>query len=121
MSEAEPKANATADALLTANQTGITDITTEELKQALSENLQTIVIEVRTLREGNLPGSIIRASRNPSIPRGWLELRIADTVPEKTTPIIVYSCTNLRRPLAVQTMQRMGHTNVRNYAECFPA
>jgi hypothetical protein len=51
-SEAEPKANATADALMAADKTGITDITTDELKQALSENSQTIVIDVRNYAEG---------------------------------------------------------------------
>jgi rhodanese-related sulfurtransferase len=120
-SEAEPKANATADALLAADKTGITDMTTDELKRALSENPQTIVIDVRTLRGANLSGGIIRARRNDSIPSGWLELRIVDAVPEKTTAIVVYYYNNLRDPIAVQTLQQMGHTNVRNYAEGFPA
>jgi len=96
-------------------------MTTDELKRALSENPQTIVIDERTLRGANLSGGIIRARRNDSIPSGWLELRIADAVPEKTTAIVVYCCNNLRNPIAVQTLQQMGHTNVRNYAEGFPA
>ncbi|MGW8207285.1 MAG: hypothetical protein ACWGMY_10085, partial [Hyphomicrobiaceae bacterium] len=88
-------------------------MTTDELNRALSENPQTIVIDERTLRGANLSGGIIRARRNDSIPSGWLELRIVDAVPEKTTAIVVYCYTNLRNPIAVQTLQQMGHTKVR--------
>jgi rhodanese-related sulfurtransferase len=89
-------------------------MTNDELNRALSENPQTIVIDERTLRGANLSGGIICARRNDSIPSSWLELRIAEAVPEKTTTIVVYSYTNLRSPIAVQTLQQMGHTNVRN-------
>lgn len=119
--DAEPKANAASDALLAAAKAEVADITTDALKAALAANPDTVVIDVRTVREANLTGGTIRAKRNHIIPRGWLEFRISDAVPDKSAPIVVFCGTNRRSPLAAQTLKRMGYTNIKNYAEGFPA
>ena len=76
---------------------------------------------MRTVREGILTGGTIRAKRHHVIPRGWLEFRIADAVPDKTTPIVVYCGTNRRSPLAADALVKLGYSNVKNYTDGAPA
>ena len=97
----------------------ITNVSTEELQALLAENPNVHLIDVRTLRDTFLDGGTIRAKRNVVMPRGWLEYRIADAVPNKDAPIIVYCGTNQRSPLAAETLLKMGYTNVRNYPDGF--
>lgn len=99
----------------------IGNINTQELQSILARDPNTVLIDVRTVREGNLTGGIIRAKRSLVIPRGWLEFRIADSVPDKATPIVVYCGTNRRSPLAADALARLGYTNVKNYVDGFPA
>jgi len=102
--------------LESVNQT-IRDIGTQELAQALEQNPDTVLIDVRTPREINLLGGMIQAPRSYNIPRGWLEFRITERVPDKDTPIVVYCGINQRSPLAADTLTRMGYTHVQNYAD----
>jgi len=95
----------------------ITNIDTAELQELLKKNPNTYLIDVRTAREAYLLGGTIRATRNTIIPRGWLELRIADVVPDKNAPIIVYCGTNRRSPLAAKTLMAMGYKDVKNYTD----
>ncbi|MEM7426652.1 MAG: rhodanese-like domain-containing protein [Pseudomonadota bacterium] len=99
----------------------VQNIGTDQLKRILAEDPNTVLIDVRTVREGNLTGGIIRAKRSFVIPRGWLEFRIADTVPDKSAPIVVYCGTNRRSPLAADALTKLGYSNVKNYVDGFPA
>ena len=78
-----------------------------------------MLIDVRTPRELWLRGGMIDAARTYNIPRGWLELRIADIVRDPRTPIVVYCGINERSPLAAATLTAMGYQDVKNYAEGF--
>ena len=62
---------------------------------------------------------MIDGGREIIVPRGWLEFRMANEVPEKDTPIVVYCGINQRSPLAAETLEKMGYTDVRNYAPGF--
>ncbi|MBX2884124.1 MAG: MBL fold metallo-hydrolase [Granulosicoccus sp.] len=65
-------------------------------------------------------GGTIDAGLHPiNINRGWLEFRIADAVPDKDTPIVVYCGINQRSPLAARTLMDMGYTRVYNYTDGF--
>ena len=99
----------------------IPNITTQELKTEIGSNPDIVLLDVRTVREANLTGGIIHAKRTMTIPRGWLEFRIGDAVPDKDAPIVVYCGTNRRSPLALLTLKKLGYTNVRNYSEGFGA
>ena len=99
----------------------VQNIGTGELKRILERDPDTVLVDVRTVREGNLTGGIIRAKRSLVIPRGWLEFRIADAVPDKSTPIVVYCGTNRRSPLAADALSKLGYSNVKNYVDGFPA
>jgi glyoxylase-like metal-dependent hydrolase (beta-lactamase superfamily II)/rhodanese-related sulfurtransferase len=97
----------------------VSDISTPELETLLESRPDTVVLDVRTPREIHLLGGMIDAPRIYNIPRGWLEFRIADRVPDRDTPIVVYCGVNQRSPLAAHTLTQMGYRNVMNYAEGF--
>jgi rhodanese-related sulfurtransferase len=92
-------------------------ISTEELKKALDENLDMVLVDVRLPTEIKNMGGAIKAEQNRNIPRGWLEYRITSVALSKDTPIVVYCGAGIRTPLAADTLQKMGYTNVRNYSD----
>ena len=94
-------------------------ISTDELKKALDDNLELILVDVRTPSEIQNMGGAIKADQNRNIPRGWLEYRITSAALSKDTPIVVYCGAGIRTPLAADTLQKMGYTNVRNYSDGF--
>lgn len=92
-------------------------ISTQALKKALDEDLDMVLIDVRLPSEITSMGGSIKASQNRNIPRGWLEYRITSVALSKDTPIVVYCGAGIRTPLAADTLQKMGYTNVKNYSE----
>jgi glyoxylase-like metal-dependent hydrolase (beta-lactamase superfamily II)/rhodanese-related sulfurtransferase len=97
----------------------IVDIDTADLAELLRERPDTVVIDVRTPREIHRLGGTIDAPLSLNIPRGWIEFRIAEAVPDLDTPIVVYCGINQRSPLAADTLMQMGYRNVRNYGDGF--
>ena len=55
--------------------------------------------------EGHLPGAVW-------VPRGNLESRIEQAVPDRDTPIIVYCAAGSRSAFAAKTLEELGYTNV---------
>jgi glyoxylase-like metal-dependent hydrolase (beta-lactamase superfamily II)/rhodanese-related sulfurtransferase len=96
----------------------IVNINTDELNKILDSNPSVVLIDVRSPFELKYTGTIARG-QNVNIVRGWLEFKIGDHVTSKDTPIIVYCGRNLRSPLAANTLETMGYTNVKNYADGF--
>ena len=109
----------TGDGLLEQVNRHINNITTPELEEILEQRPDTVLIDVRTPREIHLLGGMIDAPRTYNVPRGWLEFRVPETVPNKDTPIVVYCGINQRSPLAADTLTRMGYSDVKNYADGF--
>jgi len=91
-------------------------ISTEDLKKALDEDLDMVLVDVRLPTEIKNMGGAIKAPQNRNIPRGWLEYRITSVALSKDTPIVVYCGGGIRTPLAADTLQKMGYTNVKNYS-----
>ena len=120
-------AGATADdqrpldgfAYLEAVNRRIVNIDTAELERLIAAEPRLVVIDVRHESEVNARGGMIDARREIIVPRGWLEFRMANEVADRSTPIVVYCGINQRSPLAAETLQRMGYTDVRNYADGF--
>lgn len=94
-----------------------TIIDTATLRKRLNEEPDLILIDIRTKHEIDRMGGTISVPQNTNIPRGWIEFRIQSLAPEKNTPLVVYCGAGLRSPLAAETLQQMGYTNVRNYSE----
>ncbi len=97
----------------------IINIDTAELERLIAEEPALVVIDVRSTGEVDARGGMIDARREIIVPRGWLEFRMANEVADRSTPIVVYCGINQRSPLAAETLQKMGYTNVRNYADGF--
>ena len=94
-------------------------IETNALKKMPDEELDMVLIDIRTATEiQNMDGKI-DAPQNVNIPRGWLEFRVQRVALSKDTPIVVYCGGGLRSPLAAETLQNMGYTNVKNYSAGF--
>lgn len=97
-----------------------TDLDTDALREHIDSTPELVVIDVRMPEEIEvLGGAIDSGRRDLVINRGWLEFRIEQTVPDLSTPIVVYCGINLRSPLAAQTLLDMGYTNVSNYSDGF--
>ncbi len=97
----------------------IVNIDTDELTTLIEQEPSLVVIDVRFESEINGRGGMIDARREIIVPRGWLEFRMPNEVANLDTPIVVYCGINQRSPLAAETLQQMGYTNVRNYADGF--
>jgi molybdopterin/thiamine biosynthesis adenylyltransferase/rhodanese-related sulfurtransferase len=75
------------------------------------------VIDVREADEvaqGIVPEAI-------AIPRGYLELRIEEAVPDKDAPVVLYCAGGTRSVFAAQTLEALGYTNVVSMAGGFNA
>ncbi len=64
--------------------------------------------------EGYIPGA-------KWIPRGFLELRIEEQVPEKTSEVVLYCAGGTRSALAAKALEDLGYTNVKSMAGGFTA
>lgn len=86
----------TGSALIAEAAMEVEDINTSDLREFIGAEPSLILIDLRTQREVEIVGGSIDAPRHLSIPRGWLELRVQQAVPNADTPIVVYCGTNLR-------------------------
>jgi molybdopterin/thiamine biosynthesis adenylyltransferase/rhodanese-related sulfurtransferase len=76
-----------------------------------------ILIDVREkdeYLEGSIPGA-------RWIPRGFLEQRIEDQIPERSAEVILYCAGGVRSALAARSLNELGYTNVASMAGGFTA
>ncbi len=88
----------------------------EQVRKAL-DSQDWVLLDVREkdeYREGHLPGAI-------SLPRGFLELRVEQLVPDKRRPIIAYCAGGTRSLLAAKQLIEMGYEKVVSMAGGFTA
>jgi sulfur-carrier protein adenylyltransferase/sulfurtransferase len=94
--------------LMAESRQGVPEWTPDDVRQRASNGGGYTLIDVREkeeYREGHLPGAV-------SVPRGFLDMRIEETVPDKNTPIVLYCAGGTRSLLAGRTLKEMGYTNV---------
>ncbi len=95
----------------------VPEVSVEEARQRLTRDPKVTLLDVREkeeYREGHLAGSI-------SLPRGFLEIRVEDTVPDKQAPIIAYCAGGTRSLIAARTLKEMGYTSIVSMAGGFTA
>jgi adenylyltransferase/sulfurtransferase len=95
----------------------VPEVSVDDVRQRLARDPKVALLDVREkeeYREGHVAGST-------SIPRGFLEMRIEDTVPDKQTPIIAYCAGGTRSLIAARTLKEMGYTSVVSMAGGFNA
>lgn len=82
----------------------------DAVHDALGSGEDVTIVDVREPDEfeaGHLPGA-------KSVPRGLLELRAADDLPDNDARIVVHCALGGRGSLAAKSLQEMGYTNVAN-------
>jgi rhodanese-related sulfurtransferase len=78
---------------------------------------KTVLLDVREKNEidaGMLPGA-------RHVPRGFLELRIEEVVPDRNADVVLYCAGGTRSLLAARTLREMGYTRVRSLIGGFGA
>ncbi len=81
------------------------------------ESPGTVLLDVRESDEWR-QGHIAQAV---AIPRGFLELRIEERIPDRKTPVIVQCASGTRSLLAARTMRELGYENVYSMTGGFSA
>jgi molybdopterin/thiamine biosynthesis adenylyltransferase/rhodanese-related sulfurtransferase len=95
----------------------ISECDVREVKDAVAAANGTAIIDVREQDEyvqGYIPGA-------SWIPRGFLEQRIEDAVPDKAQSIILYCAGGTRSALAARSLKELGYTEVKSLAGGFGA
>src|SRR5438874_10578939 len=93
--------------LLKQARTEVPEVTPAELSR---QSPRPVVLDVREKPEtdlGMLPGA-------RHVPRGFLELRIEEAVPDHNADVVLYCASGTRSLLAGRTLREMGYTRVRN-------
>ena len=96
----------TIDQLISAAAAKTVFMSIEQLRQALNDPGEQLVIldvrEQRAYEQGHIPGAI-------NIPRGQLELRVNDALPDPTRRILVYCDYGKISTLAAATLRDIGY------------
>jgi sulfur-carrier protein adenylyltransferase/sulfurtransferase len=94
----------------------IKSIDIDEARRLL-EKPGTVLLDVREgdeWRQGHIPQAI-------GIPRGFLELRVEEKVPDHKTPVILQCASGTRSLLAARSLREMGYENIYNLTGGFNA
>src|SRR5438445_11401 len=86
----------------------VPEVSPEQVKARLDKGEHPVVLDVREkeeVRQGYVPGA-------RSLPRGFLEMRVEEAVPDKNAPIVAYCGSGTRSLLAGRILKELGYTNV---------
>ncbi len=98
----------TYNKLLQQVKTQIHENSPVEANRFLQQNRAARLVDVRERNEweeGYIPGAT-------HIPRGFLESRIEEAIPDKETPVVLYCAGGVRSAFAAKTLQEMGYQDV---------
>ena len=94
--------------LMAEARDSVPEVTIDEVQAQMENGARPTLLDVREreeYREGHLEGSV-------PLPRGFLEMRIEEAVPDKGTPIVAYCAGGVRSLIAARTLKEMGYENV---------
>lgn len=94
--------------ILSETRKDVTEVRAAEVKSFLSDHQDSLLLDVRErdeVEQGKIEGATW-------IPRGFLELKIEQAIPERERPIIVYCAGGVRSALAAKTLSSMGYKKV---------
>lgn len=98
----------TSDQLVAELRARVPQTTVADVAAARATKAAPVLIDVRETDEvadGKLPGAL-------HVPRGFLELRIEDEVPDRDRQVVVYCGGGTRSLFAAEALQRLGYTHV---------
>src|SRR5579884_2557878 len=104
-------------ALLSKARNTVPEWRPAEAQQNLGNGKPITLVDVREQtewNEGYIPNAV-------HVPRGFLELRIEEAVPDKSAPVLLYCAGGVRSLLAGKTLQDMGYTDVISLAGGYTA
>jgi len=91
----------------------VPEVSAQQVNDLLRNNgKSTVILDVRESdewRQGHLEGAV-------SLPRGFLEIKVENTVPDKNTPIIAYCAGGVRSLIAGKALKELGYQNVTSMA-----
>jgi molybdopterin/thiamine biosynthesis adenylyltransferase/rhodanese-related sulfurtransferase len=85
------------------------------VEQAQARQGKAVLLDVREGDEwtqGHIPGALF-------IPRGFLEVRVEEKIPDKSAEVVVYCAGGTRSAFAAKTLQDLGYQNVVSMAGGF--
>ena len=106
----------TSKNILDEARASIKQIDIDEARKLL-EQPGTVLIDVRESdewRQGHIPQAV-------AIPRGFLELRVEEKVPDHKTPVILQCASGTRSLLAARALRELGYENLYNLTGGFNA
>jgi sulfur-carrier protein adenylyltransferase/sulfurtransferase len=99
----------TFDDVMREAREAVPEVTIDQVRERVTGNGKDIVLvdvrEREEYREGHLPGAL-------SLPRGFLEMRVEQAVPDRNAPIIAYCQGGTRSLMAARALKEMGYQDV---------
>jgi rhodanese-related sulfurtransferase len=95
----------------------IREVSTDDVKAERTAGGGRLLIDVR--EEDEYRGGHVEGARH--VPRGFLDVRIEDLVPDRLTPITLYCAAGTRSALAAKALQELGYQDVVSMAGGFSA
>jgi len=101
--------------LLAQAKREIKEASPEEVHELLEQPEPPVLIDIREpdeTQQGVIPGALI-------IPRGFLEMRIEDKVPDRDQPVVLYCAGGVRSAFAAKSLNELGYTDVTSMSRGF--
>ena len=95
----------------------VPEVTVDDVKARLENGQRPVLLDVREreeYREGHLEGAL-------ALPRGFMEMRVEEAVPDKSAPVVAYCAGGVRSLIAARTLKEMGYTDVSSMAGGYTA
>jgi len=96
----------------------VPEVSAQQVNNLLRNNGKSpVILDVRESdewRQGHLEGAV-------PLPRGFLEIKVESTVPDKSTPIIAYCAGGVRSLIAGKALKELGYQNVASMAGGYAA
>lgn len=95
----------------------VPEVTVDDVKARLENGQRSVLLDVREreeYREGHLEGAL-------ALPRGFMEMRVEEAVPDKSAPVVAYCAGGVRSLIAARTLKEMGYTDVSSMAGGYTA
>jgi adenylyltransferase/sulfurtransferase len=87
----------------------IKEVSAEDLRERMTNGKETVLLldvrEKDEVRKEYICGAAL-------LPRGFLEMRVEELIPDKEKPIVVYCAAGVRSAFAAKTLMDMGYKNV---------